>query len=342
MRVLGLESSCDETACAVVEDARWVCADVISSQTAVHARWGGVVPELASRAHVKNLIPVVEAALREAGVTLDDIDGIAVTRGPGLVGALLVALQAAKAIAWARQLPLVGVSHLAGHLEAIYLDDKSNAEAASRRLPEVPHLALLVSGGHTLLVEVRARGVYRVLGGTRDDAAGEAFDKVGKLMGLGYPAGPIVDKLARSGDPAAFSFPRALPGRDDLDFSFSGLKTAVLHKVPRGTPPPAGQALADMCAAFQAAVVEQLVRKTRAAARAHGLGEVVIGGGVAANSGLRAALAEAALEDGFVLHVPAFKRCTDNAAMIAAAGTHGLLRGEHAGLDLAADPSLAL
>jgi len=342
MLVLGLESSCDETACAVVEDARWVRSDVISSQVDVHARWGGVVPELASRAHVKNIVPVIEAALRDAGVTLADLDGIAVTRGPGLVGALLVALQTAKAMAWARELPLVGVSHLAGHLEAIYLDDAANAEARSRRLPALPHLALLVSGGHTMLVEVRARGDYRVLGQTRDDAAGEAFDKVGKLIGLGYPAGPIVDKLARGGDAHARELPRSLPGKDDLDFSFSGLKTAVLKLVGREGPRPEGQALADLCASFQAAVVEQLVRKTRAAARLTGLTEVVIGGGVAANSGLRATLAEAALQDGFVLHVPERKRCTDNAAMIAAAGTHQLMRGERAGFDLHADPSLAL
>jgi N6-L-threonylcarbamoyladenine synthase len=338
MLVLGLESSCDETACALVEDARWVRADVISSQVDVHKRWGGVVPELASRAHVRNLVPVIDAALGQAGVTLDDVGAIAVTRGPGLVGALLVALQSAKAIAWARGLPYVGVNHLEGHLEAIYIDDVG---APVRKLPGLPHLALLVSGGHSMLVRVEDHGVHRVLGSTRDDAAGEAFDKVAKLLGLGYPGGPIIDKLAKTGDPKAVKLPRALPRKDELDFSFSGLKTAVLQFVDKHGV-PTGQALADLAASFQAAAVDQLVRKTRAAAAREHLGEVVIGGGVAANSGLRAALATAATEDGFVLHVPAFKRCTDNAAMIAAAGTHLLARGQRGDLGLNADPSLFL
>jgi N6-L-threonylcarbamoyladenine synthase len=326
MLVLGLESSCDETAAAVVEDGTRVRSDVVATQIKVHQQYGGVVPELASRHHVLSIVPVLRAALGEAGVTLADIDGIAVTSGPGLVGALLVAVQAAKSIAYARRMPMVGVNHLEGHLTAVYLDPPEPP-------PVFPHLALLVSGGHTALLVAESQGRYRTLGSTRDDAAGEAFDKVAKLMGLGYPGGAVIDKLAADGNPQAIAFPRALAG-STLDFSFSGLKTAVLEHVRRNGPPAPGAPLADLCASFQAAVVDALVRKTRLAAANLGLKEVVVAGGVAANRGLRQGLIDAGNEDGFKVHVPPIKRCTDNAAMIAAAGYYRLARGERAGLDL--------
>jgi N6-L-threonylcarbamoyladenine synthase len=332
MLVLGLESSCDETAAALVEDGRRIRGDAISSQVAIHRQYGGVVPELASRHHVTNLIPVIEEALAQARATLDDVGGIAVTRGPGLVGALLVAVQAAKAIAYARGLPLVGVNHLEGHLSAVFLD--------AERVPAFPHLALLVSGGHSEIVVVRDFGRYELLGATRDDAAGEAFDKVGKMLGLGYPAGPLIDKLAATGDPRAVKLPLAMRGRG-LDFSFSGLKTAVsAHLRTHGVP--TGQALPDLCASFQAVVVQQLVEKTLEARIHHGLEQLVVAGGVACNRGLRARLAAEAAAAGFELFIPPPARCTDNAAMIACAGFQRLARGERADLSLNATACLPL
>jgi N6-L-threonylcarbamoyladenine synthase len=333
MRVLGIESSCDETAAAVVEDGRVALSDVVASQHEVHARYGGVVPELASRAHILNVVPVVQAALERAGTTLDQIDGIAVTNAPGLVGALLVGLQTAKSLAWVTGKPLVGVHHLAGHLTAIYLEPDP---------PPMPHLALIVSGGHTSLVRVNGHGDLVEIGATRDDAAGEAFDKGAKLLGLGYPGGAVIDKLAATGNPAAVAFPKSMTaGEHGADFSFSGLKTALLHHV-RAHGVPDGQLLADLCASYQAAIVEVLVRKTRRAARKHGLEHVQVCGGVAANQGLRAALRAAGEEDGFRVYIPPPARCTDNAAMIAAAGYHRLARGERDGLDLDAVPSAPL
>ncbi|HVK88641.1 MAG TPA: tRNA (adenosine(37)-N6)-threonylcarbamoyltransferase complex transferase subunit TsaD [Kofleriaceae bacterium] len=333
MRVLGLESSCDETAAAIVDDGRIVRSDVVASQHDVHARYGGVVPELASRAHIRNVIPVVRAALESAGSTLDEIDGIAVTHAPGLVGALLVGLSTAKSLAWVTGKPLVGVHHLEGHLSAIYLEPDP---------PPMPHLALIVSGGHTSIVRVNGHGEIVELGATRDDAAGEAFDKGAKLLGLGYPGGVVIDRLAKTGDPTAVAFPKVMTSAaSGAELSFSGLKTALLHHV-RAHGIPDGQELADLCASYQAAIVEVLVRKTRRIARRERLSHVQVCGGVAANSALRAALQAAAVEDDLTIYIPPPARCTDNAAMIAAAGYFRLARGERAGLDLDAVPSLPL
>ncbi len=333
MRVLGLESSCDETAAAIVDDGRDVRADVVASQHEVHAKYGGVVPELASRAHILNVVPVVRAALEHAGCALAEIDGIAVTNAPGLSGPLLVGLQTAKAIAWVTGKPLIGVHHLEGHMAAVYLEPDP---------PPMPHLALVVSGGHTSLVRVNDHSDVVELGATRDDAAGEAFDKGAKLIGLGYPGGVMIDKLAQTGDPTAVKFPKAMTAASTgAEFSFSGLKTSLLHHV-RAHGIPEGQALSDLCASYQAAIVEVLVRKTRWLARRERLAHVQVCGGVAANSGLRAGLRAAGAEDGFRVYIPPPARCTDNAAMIAAAGYHRLVRGDRSGLDLDAIPSLPL
>ncbi|MES1204297.1 MAG: tRNA (adenosine(37)-N6)-threonylcarbamoyltransferase complex transferase subunit TsaD [Pseudomonadota bacterium] len=335
--VLGIETSCDETAAAIVEDGRHVRADVVASQVLVHAEFGGVVPEVASRQHVATIVPVIRRAVADAGAAWGDIDGIAVTSGPGLVGALLVGVETAKALGHALGRPVVGVNHLAGHLAAVYLEDPAIAAP-----PPYPHLALLVSGGHTALIRVDGAGRTRLIGATRDDAAGEAFDKVGKLLGLGYPGGVQIDRLSVTGNREAFALPRALPARGDLDFSFSGLKTAVSTLIKGRGGPPAGADLADMAASVQAAIVDVLVRKSRRALVQENLHDLVVCGGVAANRGLRQAMAVAAAEDGFRLYIPPAKRCTDNAAMIAAAGSQALARGERAALDLAVDPGMPL
>jgi len=318
MRVLGIETSCDETAAAVVEDGRRVLSDVVSTQVDIHRRWGGVVPELASRNHVVQILPVVDEALRRAGVGLTDLDLVAVTRGPGLLGALLVGVQVGKALAAATGLPLVGVNHLEGHLLAIQLVPGA---------PEPPYLSLIVSGGHTSLYDVEAPGRYRRVGSTRDDAAGEAYDKVARLLGLPYPGGLPIDRLAQTGDPRAIRFPRALNTPGSYDWSFSGLKTAVRNHV-RAQGVPEGQGLADLCASFQEAVADSLSRKVVAAARALGRRDVVLGGGVAANSRLRALTRERAAERDIEVHLPPPSLCTDNGAMIAVAGTEAWRRGE--------------
>lgn len=333
MLVLGIESSCDETAAAVVQDGRQILSNVVSSQVETHRPYGGVVPELASRQHVRNIVPVVAEALTQAGLELAALDGVAVTRGPGLPGALLVGLQLAKALSYAAGLPLVGINHLEGHLAAPRL-----AEGAE---PPERHVALLVSGGHTCLILVEGFARYRLLGASRDDAAGEAFDKVAKLLGLGYPGGPVIERLAVSGSPAAIRFPRALPRRDELDFSFSGLKTAVANHV-RGHGVPEGAELADLCASFQQAVADVLVRKAQEAIRRNRVSALVAGGGVLANQAIRRALSHAAEDSAVTLHVPSVGLCTDNGAMIAAAGTWHLQAGERCGLDLSVAPRFPL
>jgi N6-L-threonylcarbamoyladenine synthase len=301
--VLGIETSCDETAAAVVTEDGRILANVVASQAELHARFGGVVPEVASRRHLELVLPVVREALGRAGATLADLSRVAVTTGPGLIGALLVGLSAAKALAWARRLPLVAVDHLHGHVASLFLEPDA---------VEPPFLCLLASGGHTLLLDVPDRSTYRVLGTTIDDAAGEAFDKGARLLGLGYPGGAAIDRLARSGDATAYDFPVArVPG---LDFSFSGLKTALLYAVRDLEPEELERRRADLAASYQRAIVRALVGRTRQAAEETGAARIAVVGGVAANSELRAALPDAALAP--------LPLCTDNAAMIASAGRY--------------------
>lgn len=317
MRILAVETSCDETACAIVEDGRRVLADQVATQIEIHRKYGGVVPELASRNHVVDVIPVIDATLAEAGLGWDDVDAIAATRGPGLVGALLVGLQTAKAIAWARNKPLIPVNHLAGHLHAVFLHRPDDPRPAG---PSWPYIALAVSGGHSAIYRVDAPRQVTTIANTRDDAAGEAFDKVSRMLGLGYPGGPTIERLARGGDDGAyrFSLPRFKKG-NPLDFSFSGLKTAVLVQIKAMDALPEGDALADLLASFQAAAVDQLVDRTRKAAAEHGVHDVVLVGGVACNTVLRDRLTAALQTDGRHMHVPPRRWCTDNAAMIAGA-----------------------
>ena len=329
MLVLGVESSCDDTAAAVLADGRKIVANIVSSQDAVHSPYGGVVPELASRHHVRNILPIIDAALAQAGVGIGDLGGIAVTRGPGLVGSLLVGLSVVKGIAYRWGIPYVGVNHLEAHLLAIFL----------HREIEFPYLALLASGGHTLLYVVRGFGDYRYLGGTRDDAAGEAYDKVAKMMGLGYPGGRVIDQLSKSGNPKTIRFPRARMKKGAREFSFSGLKTAVWHylKEERAQAPRA-----EIAASFQEAVVDMLVAPTLQAAVDLDVRRIVLAGGVAANSRLREKMTEAAAAEGLELYVPPPALCTDNGAMIALAGYHMLQRGLRDDLHLNADADLTL
>ena len=328
---LGIESSCDETAVAVVEDTFVVRSNLIASQVDLHRRFGGVVPELASRAHVEALTPLTDQALVEAGISFEDLDGVAVTVGPGLVGALLVGIAAAKAIAIGTGLPLIGVNHLEGHVWANFLAYGS---------PEPPYVALIVSGGHTMIVHMSSSHRYEVLGQTVDDAAGEAFDKVARLLGLGFPGGPAVDELARGGDPSAVRFPRAMA--DSLDFSMSGLKTAVLRHVK--SEQAAGRAIdpADLAASFQEAIVDVQVDKTLRAAAERGVGTILLGGGVVANTRLRERILSDGASAGVRVLFPPIDLCTDNAAMIACAGADLLARGDRTPLDVGADPNLRL
>jgi N6-L-threonylcarbamoyladenine synthase len=339
--VLGIESSCDETGAAVVRGDGSVLSDVVQSQVALHAKYGGIIPELASRDHVKNAPPVVAEALTRANVTLADVDAIAVTNRPGLVGALLVGVQLAKGLAWGAGKPLVGVDHLVGHLLAIFL--RRADDAAPPRVPAFPFVALLASGGHTALYRVDAPDAACVteLGGTRDDAAGEAFDKVAKLLGLGYPGGPIIDRLAQTGRAGAVTLTVPMPSARTPEFSFSGIKTQIAQRVAaEGVPKDA--LLADLCASFQAAVTTVLATKLVAAAEREGVKDVVLGGGVAANKELRRRVSELASARGLSAHLPALASCTDNAAMIAYAGSQRFQRGERDDWGLVATSRTAL
>jgi len=333
MRVLGIETSCDETAVAVVDDGRKILSNLLAEQAHLHERFGGVVPEVASRAHLENINPLITMALTEAGTWTDGIDAVAVTVGPGLAGALLVGIAAAKALALTLDVPFIGVNHLEGHIYANVLEHGPMEE---------PYVAFLVSGGHTMLVHVPSPFTYELLGQTLDDAAGEAFDKVARFLGLGFPGGPALDRLARKGDPKAVRFPRAATERG-FDFSLSGLKTAVVRyvKAERARGGPATP-VEDLAASFQEAVVDVQVAKTIAAAKDTGAGTVVLGGGVVANTRLRELLAKEASARGLRLLVPPVELCTDNAAMIASAGFYRLGRGERTPLEVGASPSLPL
>ena len=332
MRVLGIETSCDETAVAIVADGRKVMSNLLASQAHLHERFGGVVPEVASRAHLESINPLITEALVEAGMWMSDIDGVAVTVGPGLVGALLVGIAAAKALVLALSVPFVGVNHLEGHIYANVLE---------RGPIEYSYVAFLVSGGHTMLVHVPRPFTYDVLGQTLDDAAGEAFDKIARFLGLGFPGGPVLDRLARKGDPNAVRFPRAATERE-YDFSLSGLKTAVVRHVRAERAAGREPAPEDLAASFQEAVVEVQVAKTIAAAKDKDVRTVVLGGGVVANTRLRELMSEQASAEGVELWIPAPELCTDNAAMIASAGYYRLERGEQTDLSVSASPSLPL
>jgi N6-L-threonylcarbamoyladenine synthase len=330
--ILGIETSCDETSAAVVRGGREILSNVISSQIEIHKRFGGVVPEVASRRHVENVNGVVDVALKKAGVTLDDIDAIGVTYGPGLVGALLVGVSWAKALSFAKGIPLIGVQHIAGHIYANFLSGGS----------EPPLIALVVSGGHTEIVHMPAHGVFEFLGRTRDDAAGEAYDKVARAMGLDYPGGPQIDRMAQNGNPEAYAFPRAWIDDESMDFSFSGLKSAVLNALHNAEQRGETVNQDDVAASFQAAVVDVLVEKTVRAVKHTGVENVCVAGGVAANRGLRARLTQRAAEEGFHVHFPTLDLCTDNAAMIAAAAYPMYEIGKFHDLDLNAIASLSL
>ncbi len=344
LRILGIETSCDETAAAVVEDGRTILSNVIASQIELHAPYGGVFPEMAARAHIDAIAPVVESALQQAHLGWQDLDAVAVTYGPGLPGSLLVGLNFAKGVALGRNLPLVPVNHLEGHLYAHWLKTETPAGATaspspvSSGVPPFPLLALIVSGGHTELVLMRDHGHYELIGSTLDDAAGEAFDKVARMLDLGYPGGPAIEKAAQQGNPRAFDFPRAwLPGT--FDFSFSGVKTEVLRTSNRYNGPRPLRLTADMAASFQAAVIEVLAVKTAQAARELEVACVILSGGVSANTALRTAMRNRVA--GPVFSLPPIL-CTDNAAMIAAAGTYRYQAGDRASSDLDIAPGARL
>jgi N6-L-threonylcarbamoyladenine synthase len=326
--VLGIETSCDETAASVVMGGNDVLSSVVSSQIDLHAIYGGVVPEIASRAHLELINPVINEAIEKAGIDESRLDAVAVTVGPGLIGALIVGVSAAKALAFVLDVPIVGVNHLEAHLYAALLEDPNI---------EFPLVVLLVSGGHTLLVEVDRPGSYRKLGSTIDDAAGEAFDKVARYLGLGYPGGPAIDRESGNGDPSAIAFPRSMIG-DGLDMSFSGLKTSVVNYVRKHPD----VVTADVAASFQQAVVETLVAKVRRAGEQVGAKSLALGGGVAANSQLRTDFAAMCDREGFRAFVPSRAMCTDNAAMIASAGWYRLMSDGPSGLDIGANPNLRL
>ncbi len=336
MILLAIETSCDDTAAAVVQNGRTILSNVVSSQVLIHQKYGGVVPELASRKHIENIVPIVSEALDSAKINLKEIDGIAVTNGPGLVGSLLVGLSFAKSLSFATGIPFIGINHIEGHLSAIFLEADP---------PRFPFIGLVVSGGHTSLYRVEGFGKLKRLGQTRDDAAGEAFDKVAKLLGLGYPGGPIIDELSKKGDSRAIRFPRPSLFKKSFDFSFSGLKTAVVLYVKANPEPPGGYPedhLRDLVSSFQEAVVEVLVRKTLQATHQEGLKRIVLCGGVAANHRLRERMKEEASHEKMKVFIPSRSFCTDNAAMIGVAGYEYLKRGIRSALSLNAFSSLPL
>jgi N6-L-threonylcarbamoyladenine synthase len=336
MRILAIETSCDDTGAAVVLNGRKILSNVVSSQVSVHQKYGGVVPELASRKHIEAIVPVVNEALESAGSSLEEIDGIAVTQGPGLVGSLLVGLSFAKALSFASGIPLIGVNHIEAHLSAIFLEEK---------VPRFPFIGLVVSGGHTSLYRVDGFGRFARLGQTRDDAAGEAFDKVAKLLGLGYPGGPIIDQLSMTGNPKAIRFPRASLGKGSFDFSFSGVKTAVVNFV-KAHPAPTGsfseEMIRNIVSSFQEAVVDVLVKKTFQAAVHQGLKRVVLAGGVAANRMLRNRMEVEGANQKIRVHIPSPSFCTDNAAMVGVVGYEYLKKGLNSPLSLNAFSNLPL
>jgi len=320
MLILGIDTSCDDTAASVVEDGVRILSNIVSSQNELHKKYGGIVPELASRRHIEMILPVIDEATSKAGVDFSDISAIAVCQGPGLIGSLLVGVCFAKSLSYVKNIPMIAVNHLEGHISSIFLEGPA---------PDFPFLALVVSGGHTSIYRVDGYGAYTEMGRTRDDAAGEAFDKVAKLLGLGYPGGPIIDKIASEGDPDAVHFPRAkLSG--SVDFSFSGLKTAVLNYTKKAP----GSKKEDIAASFQKAVVEDLVNKVLDAARQEGIKRVTLSGGVSANSALRCKMKEKAAEKGIEVYLPSIQLSTDNAAMIASAGFHHLRKGNLADFSL--------
>lgn len=323
MLILGIETSCDETAAAVIKDGSIVLSNVIASQIDVHSRYGGVVPEIASRKHIEAIVPVIQQALENAEVSLSDIDGIAVTRGPGLIGSLIVGLSTAKAIAFSRKIPYVGINHLEGHVAAVFLSETS---------PAFPFVSLVVSGGHTNIYFVWDFQNFTLIGQTLDDAAGEAFDKAAKLLDIGYPGGVVIDRLARTGDPDFIKFPRSV--RDSLDFSFSGLKTSLLTYMKKRNSQIKTNEIPDIVASYQEAIIDVLVEKTLRAAIIHGVPRVVVVGGVAANSRLRSRFFNDARQHDIHVYIPPVVLCTDNAAMIAVVGYHLLKKGERDSLGL--------
>jgi len=331
--ILAIESSCDETACAIVRNGREVISNVINTQIAIHTQYGGVVPEIASRKHIENINPVIKKALSDANMTWDDIDAIAVTYGPGLVGALLVGVAEAKALAWALKKPLVGVHHIEGHISANFIQHKEL---------EPPFAGLVVSGGHTHLIKVLDYGEYEIVGRTRDDAAGEAFDKVARAVGLGYPGGPKIDKLSKEGNPDAVQFPRAHVDDAPYDFSFSGIKSAVLNYINQAEMKDETINKADLVASFQKAVVDALVSRAVKLAKESGYNNLAIAGGVAANSCLKETLEKECEANGIKFYSPTPALCTDNAAMIGAAAYYEYIKGTRHGLDLNAVPNLKL
>ena len=331
--ILAIESSCDETAAAVVKNGREVLSNIISSQIELHKLYGGVVPEIASRKHIEKINPVIREALSEANMKPEDMDAIGVTYGPGLVGALLVGVAAAKALSYAKHIPLIGVHHIEGHISANYIENKDL---------EPPFLGMVVTGGHTHLVMVKDYGKYEILGKTRDDAAGEAFDKVARAIGLGYPGGPKIDKLAKEGNPKAVQFPRAHVADAPLDFSFSGLKSSELNYINSCEMKHEEICRADVAASFQAAVVDAIVSHTIEAAKTYGMDKVALAGGVASNSALRQAMKERCEAEGLRFYYPSPILCTDNAAMIGCAAYYEYLAGTRHGLDLNAVPNLKI